>query len=156
MVTEDQSILPKGDKKSIAPDENLELAAKKKEVVFDRICEMLKKWGRKALILRVIHVSLIIITTVSSVYVATTVDSDSLLANQEATAIAALIAAVSAALFAGLDLGSKSNNVRTAWRKLNAAVMKYRVGDIGIKDLIECYEKCEELIGDVKVSLQGQ
>jgi energy-converting hydrogenase Eha subunit A len=140
-------------KKSIAPDEN---------VVFKDICKMLKKWGRKALILRVIHVSLIIIATVSSVYVATTVysattvDSNSFLATTESTAIAALIAAVSAALFAGLDLGSKSNNVRTAWRKLNTAVMKYRVGDIGIQALIECYEKGEELIGDIKVSLQGQ
>jgi hypothetical protein len=107
VVTKDPSTLPEGDKKSIAPDEN---------VVFKDLCNRLKKWRRNAFILRVIHVSLIIITTVSSVYVVTTVDSNlnsnSLLATPTTTATAALIAAVSAALFAGLDLGSKSIRVR--------------------------------------------
>jgi hypothetical protein len=107
VVAKDPSTLPEGDKKSIAPDEN---------VVFKDICKRLKKWRRNAFTLRVIHVSLIIITTVSSVYVATTVDSNlnsnSLLATPTSTATAALIAAVSAALFAGLDLGSKSIRVR--------------------------------------------
>jgi hypothetical protein len=146
MVAKDPSMLPNDDKKSIAPDEN---------VIFGDICNMLKKWGRNAFCLRVAHVSLIIIATVSSVIVASTVDSD-LDYYSWLAAPAALLAAISAALFAGLDLGSKSNNVRTAWRKLNAAIMKYRVGDIGIESLIECYEKGEELVGDVKVSLQGQ
>ena len=151
MVAKDPSMLPKDDKKSIAPDE---------DAVLKNICELLEKWGRNAFWLRVAHVALIIIATVSSIIVATTVNSGSnpipLLAAPETTKAVALLAAISAALFAGLDLGSKSNNVRTAWRKLNAAVMKYRVGDIGIESLIECYEKGEELVGDVKVSLQGQ
>ena len=146
MAAEDPSALPEGDKKSIAPDEN---------VIFEDICKMLKIWGRQAFLLRVAHVSLIIIATISSVFVATTVDSNpnSGLVTSGTIAAVALLAAISAALFAGLDLGSKSNNARTAWRKLNAAVMKYRVGDIKIGALIECYEKGEKLIGDVKVSL---
>jgi hypothetical protein len=152
MVSEDPPILPKGDNKTTVT---------KQDDVLNEISKILNNWGIIAAILRVIHVLLIIIATVSSVYVAAALGSTNLgstnlpAENTNAIALAALIGAISAALFAGLDLGSKSNNTRTAWRRLNTAVMKYRAGHIDIKELIECYEKGEDLIGDVKTSLNG-
>jgi hypothetical protein len=47
------------------------------------------------------------------------------------------------------NLTDKSNNVRDAWRELNAAVMKYNTNRISKSELIEVYRKQEEKIGGV-------
>jgi ATP-dependent protease HslVU (ClpYQ) peptidase subunit len=101
MVGEGEPILSKGDKNTVPNEDD----------VFKKICEILKQWERIAYVLRLIHILLVIITTVSSVYVAATVDSvnsDSaniFFASPNTIALAALIAAVSAALLAGVDVG---------------------------------------------------
>jgi putative flippase GtrA len=63
--------------------------------------------------------------------------------------IFAFIAAISIAFMTAFNLTDKSNNVRDAWRELNAAVMKYNTNRISKSELIEVYRKQEEKIGGV-------
>jgi hypothetical protein len=49
-------------------------------------------------------------------------------------------------------LGAKSNNVRNAWRHLNAAVIKFNRKLVDKDYVIAAYEKGEELIGGVDFS----
>jgi hypothetical protein len=123
----------------------------------EKIEKMLKDWYRISSALRAIHTFLVIVATVSSLYVAATVDSanqdstDLLFATPEITAWVALTAAaISTALLTGFDVGSKPNRTRRAWRTLNAAVMRYQNWHIDLPQLINIYEECEEVIGDVK------
>ncbi len=66
--------------------------------------------------------------------------------------IFAFIAALSVAILTAFNLNTKSNNMRTAWRELNSAVMKYNSEKMTDEQLIEEYRKSETLIGDVTYS----
>jgi hypothetical protein len=67
--------------------------------------------------------------------------------------IFAFIAAISIALMAGFNLGEKSNNVRNAWRRLNAKVIEFNSNQkLSTEDVIKVYGEAEELIGDVTFS----
>jgi hypothetical protein len=52
----------------------------------------------------------------------------------------------------GFNLGEKSNNVRNAWRELNAAVIAFNNGKLEEEEVIEAYRKGETRIGDVTFS----
>ncbi|MGE5661896.1 MAG: hypothetical protein ACM3X1_06570 [Ignavibacteriales bacterium] len=128
------------------------------------IKKMLKSWYIISSAPRAIHIFLVIVATVSSLYVAATVGSEKaatggsenqgsvnqLFATPGITAGVALTAAISTALLTGFDVGSKSNRTRRAWRTLNAAVMRYQHWNIDLPKLIDVYEECEAVIGDVK------
>jgi hypothetical protein len=56
---------------------------------------------------------------------------------------------------AAFNLSKKSNNVRNAWRELNAAVMKFNENIIDEKEVIEKYREAERIVGDVTFSRSG-
>src|SRR6476646_8507469 len=68
---------------------------------------------------------------------------------EEYAKIFAFIAAVSIAFMTAFNLTDKSNNVRDAWRELNAGVMKYNNKLINKDQLIEIYRVQEGKIGGV-------
>ena len=66
----------------------------------------------------------------------------------------ALTAAVSTGLMTGLGLGYKGNRMRSAWRILNAAKIRYENDVVDIDTLMDKYEEAEKLIGDVKEDIR--
>lgn len=106
----------------------------------------LNKWKRQTFGLRTIHAVLGIIAVVASLLVAAKINSF----NSDTIEWFAFLAAVSTGLLTAFDLGSKANRMRRAWRKLNAALIKYRRQQINDIELLKIYEESEDLIGDVK------
>ena len=47
---------------------------------------------------------------------------------------------------------TKSNNMRTAWRRLNSSALMYNSGKINDEELISEYKTAESTIGDVTYS----
>lgn len=126
------------------------------------IMPFFRLWARNATILWIIHLSLgiittiltIIITSVSATVISTTDNSASSTTNVSfllgTIPILAVFAAITAALLTSLDIGTKSNNTRNAWRKLNTAMMKYNQGIFTTKELvINAYEEGEALISGI-------
>jgi hypothetical protein len=108
-------------------------------------------WARNAAILWIIHISLGIIATILAILI--TAFSASGGDYQGYIPVLSVIAAISAALLTSLDIGTKSNNTRNAWRSLNFAMMKYNQGIISIRDVIDAYEQGENLISGVNIIL---
>lgn len=67
----------------------------------------------------------------------------------------AFVSALCTALFSGFRLRSKAADLRTAFRILNADLMRYRIGEYSAAQLIESYRKAEERIGQVEVDGLG-
>jgi Flp pilus assembly pilin Flp len=105
-------------------------------------------WERLARILRLIHVLLGTSATFFSLLAAAQIGS----IQDEYAKLFAFIAALSIALMTGFNLGEKSNNVRNAWRELNAAVIAFNNGKLEEEEVIEAYRKGETRIGDVTFS----
>ncbi len=61
----------------------------------------------------------------------------------------AFIAAISISMLMAFNLGTKSNNVRNAWRMLNSAIIKFNHHLISKNEVIAAYEAGEALIGGV-------
>lgn len=115
------------------------------------IQKQLAKWGRQATILRVVNVLLGITAIIASILVAAKINSF------EKTTIEwlAVVAAASAGLLASLNMGPKSNRMRNAWRRLNAAVIMFESdGDLTLEQLVKEYSEAESMIGDVKIELK--
>lgn len=74
---------------------------------------------------------------------------------KEYTQIFAFIAALSISMMTAFNLGAKSNNTRNAWRKLNAAIMKFNQNIVDKEAVIRAYEEGESLIGGVSFSQGG-
>jgi len=109
----------------------------------------LKHWQDLARTLRLVHLLLGISATFFSLLAASQIGSIA----DEYAKIFAFIAAVSIALMAGFNLGEKSNNVRNAWRLLNAVVIEFNSNpELSQEEVIKVYTKAEELIGDVTFS----
>lgn len=121
-----------------------------KEKVPDEIMYQLKTWRLEARILRVLHVLLGLVAIVSSVTVASRV-----IENAATMSWIAWLAAIASAVLTSLGLESKSNNMRSAWRILNTAVLRYQTEgeDFTIKQLNDAYKIAEGVIGDVTVTL---
>jgi hypothetical protein len=67
----------------------------------------------------------------------------------------AFFSAICTALFSGFRLRSKAADLRTAFRILNADLMRYRIGECSASQFIESYSKVEERIGRVAVDGLG-
>lgn len=118
------------------------------EKIIEEVESYLKSWKRQTWILRFLHVLLGLIAIISSVTVA------SRLIPPESPLMSwiAWLAAITSAIVTSMGLEAKSNNMRTAWRILNTAHLRYKKeGDMD--KLIEAYKTGEEIIGDVKVKL---
>jgi hypothetical protein len=69
--------------------------------------------------------------------------------------IFAFIAAVSIGLMTAFDLGTKSNNMTNAWRKLIDAVIKFNRGVCQQEEVIDALIDAEKIIGNVTFQQQG-
>ena len=103
-------------------------------------------WARNAFILWIIHISLGIITTVLTIIITSFASVDYY---TQSIPILAIFAAITAALLTSLDIGTKSNNTRNAWRKLNTAMMKYNQDLFKKEEVINAYEEGEALISGI-------
>jgi hypothetical protein len=110
------------------------------------IIPFFRLWARNATILWIIHISLGIITTILTIIISSLASGSS---SNPHIPILAVIAAISAALLTSLDIGTKSNNTRNAWRKLNATMMKYNQGIVSKEQVINAYEEGEALISGI-------
>lgn len=104
-------------------------------------------WGATALQLLTVITALAAI--VLSLLVATYTGSGGL--HPSLLKLLALLSAICTALFSGFRLRSKAADLRTAFRLLNADLMRYRIGELTASQLIASYSKAEERIGQVEV-----
>ena len=108
----------------------------------------LKRWGIISNILRFVHVGLAIIAIVSSLLVTSQITEGTDFPKE----LFAFIAALAVGLLSSLDLGTKSNNFRRAWRALSVVILRYEnTNEISIEKLITAYDNAENIIGDVNI-----
>lgn len=107
-----------------------------------------KIWRKKAMGLRILHALLGISSVFFSLLTTTVLQFSGDNWNSYAR-IFAFIAAVSIGLMTAFNLGTKSNDMTRAWRKLAAAVIRFNKGLINEKKVIDAYVEAERLIGDV-------
>jgi hypothetical protein len=112
-----------------------------------RIAKQLWTWSWQAKFLRFTQVFLGLLATLASMLVAA---RKSPFENFEWVAF---LAAASVALLSSLDLSSKANRMRDAWRLLNAAVMRYENSLLDVEGLFKAYEEGEKIIGDVNIKV---
>jgi hypothetical protein len=113
------------------------------------ICKCLRDWNISAIFLRVAYIFLVLLSIVSSVIVASKFSS----LDPIWVEILAMTAAISVGLLSALDIGGNANRMRKAWRKLNAAVIKYEEEEnYTIEELLSTYEAAEAMIADSKES----
>ncbi len=107
--------------------------------------KQIKKWEQQVLPLRSINALLSMSAIIFSLLAAANLEP-----YRGLTPYFAFFAAISVSLLSGLDISSKANRMRRAWRKLNVAIIKFEENCIPVCDLINAYEEAEEIIGDVK------
>ena len=113
----------------------------------ERLKKIFKTWTFWANTLRLVHVSLLIIASVSSILASSGVGK----LENSSTNWCAILAAVSIGVLSALELGKMSNDYRNAWRSLNVAILRYEcVESFREEDLIKAYADAEKLVGDVK------
>jgi hypothetical protein len=108
----------------------------------------LKLWGNNAQILWTYHILLGFLATLFTILSASLID----VIDNIYIKIFSIIAAISISVLAAFSLGTKSNNVRAAWRKLNTAIIKFNAKLIDKIEVIQAYEDGEALIGGVSYS----
>ena len=101
----------------------------------------LKLWGSNTTKLWTVHV----IATFFSLLTASLIGN----IDDQYSRIFGFIAALSISLLTAFNLGAKSNNTRNAWRRLNAAIMKFNEHMINKDALMAAYEQGESLVGGV-------
>jgi hypothetical protein len=120
---------------------------KRIEKELPEILAYLRLWDFKATLLRGLHILLGVSATFFSLLAASQIMHGTTYSTL--AAIFAFIAAVSISLMTAFNLGEKSNNIRTAWRRLNVTVLKFNQNLCEKSDVIDSYEEGESLIGDV-------
>ena len=107
----------------------------------------LRDWNWQARLLRWGHWLLGAIAVISSVIVAAKVHSLS----GDAIQWLAVSAAAATGLLTAFDLSGKGNQMRRAWRHLNAAKLRFEhEPSFSEGQLIKAYEEGEKMIGDAK------
>jgi hypothetical protein len=107
-----------------------------------------KIWRKKATGFRILHALLGVLSVFFSLLTTTVLQFEGSNWNSYAK-IFAFIAAVSIGLMTAFNLGTKSNDMTRAWRKLTAAVIRFNKGLITKEKVIDEYVEAERLIGDV-------
>lgn len=115
------------------------------------ILDFLELWASNTTKLWAMHITLGVVATFFSLLTAAGIAS----IGKEYTQIFAFIAALSISMMTAFNLGAKSNNTRNAWRKLNAAIMKFNQNIVDKEAVIRAYEEGESLIGGVSFSQGG-
>jgi len=110
------------------------------------ILEHLHRWSVHAEALRLLYDLLGITGTIFSLLIAMNIKQ-----LRRYTQWLAFAAALSFGIISAFDIGDKANRTRQAWRQLNAAVLRYQsITDVRIEDLINEYQRAENIVGDVK------
>ncbi len=86
--------------------------------------DFLELWASNTTKLWAVHILLGVVATFFSLLTAAGIQSIGAGYSQ----VFAFIAALSISMMTAFNLGAKSNNTRNAWRKLNAAMMKFNQG----------------------------
>lgn len=112
--------------------------------------KQLKLWNGSARRLRALSFLLGITAIVASILVASNLFAATTIR------VLAVVAAIATTALTGLDLTHKSNGFRSAWRELNAALMRYESRiepdeQQSMATLIDAYAHAETLIGDITV-----
>ncbi|MFA6245579.1 MAG: hypothetical protein WC615_01480 [Mucilaginibacter sp.] len=63
--------------------------------------------------------------------------------------LSSFLSSISIALLTAFDMVNNKNKYRNAWRLLNAKYLTYKAGKINIYELINWYERSEEIIGNI-------
>ena len=114
------------------------------------ISHAINAWYRGSNILRFLHISLGLMAIVLTITVASKV----IAADDSLFSWIAWGAAIATGLLTSFNLGTKSNNMRNAWRILNEAKIRYEIEkDMPVEKLVDAYRDGEKLIGDVVVNL---
>lgn len=108
----------------------------------------LELWGSNTTILWTLHIALGVIATFFSLLTASQIGH----IDDQYARIFGFMAALSISLLTAFNLGAKSNNTRNAWRRLNAAIMKFNENLVSKSTVIEAFEQGESLIGGVSFS----
>lgn len=133
----------------MAPEVAKEAPKVSREVPKD-IRNQLKNWHRQAILLRGFYVLLSFAAIAASVTVASRIFD----AGGIAMTFVAWLTAITTGILVYLGLDGKTANMRTAWRILNIAVIRYQTEDnFKIEDLNASYKIGESIIGDVKVNI---
>ncbi len=106
----------------------------------------LRRWNLIASFHRVAHVFLGLVGILCPLAIGTFADSFSLLQIR----LVSFTGAASIAIFAGFEIGNLATRFREAWKVLNAARLRYEIGEISEQELIQVYERGEKTIGKVK------
>jgi hypothetical protein len=105
-------------------------------------------WYRDAGILRFLHIFLGLMALVLTITVASSIP------NQNPWI--AWGAAITVGILTSFNLGTKSNNMRNAWRILNEAKIRYEnQDDMTLEKLIDAYRDGEKLVGDVVINIKS-
>ena len=124
--------------------------AEPKRVVPIEISRAVTIWYRGSNILRFLHVFLGMIAIVLTITVASKIVD----ASNPLYSWISWCAAIATGLLTSFNLGTKSNNMRNAWRILNEPKIRYEnQDDMTIEKLVDAYKDGEKLIGDVVVNL---
>lgn len=123
------------------------------------IRDILDGWSQRSQILRAVHVTIglaaiiLTITVASRIIEPDTHDTIPIL-GINAYSFVAWLAAVSTGILTSLNIGTKSNGMRNAWRLLNEAKIRYEnEDDFDVEKLIDAYKEGEKLIGDVEIKI---
>jgi hypothetical protein len=101
------------------------------------------EWRSEARMLRTLQVLFVVMAVGSSVLAASKI----VLPVWFPTWLLPVTAALSVALFTGLDINTQANKQRDAWRHLTAALAAYRDGDGTIELVRNAYVEAEAMIG---------
>jgi hypothetical protein len=111
-------------------------------------------WSYNTTKLWAIHITLGVLATFFSL-LAAALTGNSGNSYNEWVRVSAFIAALSISVMTAFNLGTKSNNVRNAWRILNYAIIKFNHNLIQTNEVIGVYEEGESLIGGVTYTTSG-
>ena len=127
-----------------------EIVGEPARAVPKEISRAVEVWYRGSNILRFLHISLGLIAIVLSITVASKIIDP----NDTIFSWIAWGTAIATGLLTSFNLGTKSNNMRNAWRLLNEATIRYEnQKDMTLEKLVDAYRDGEKLIGDVVVNL---
>lgn len=115
---------------------------------FQRCWHISNYGGSNTTILWTLHIALGVVATFFSLLTASQIGH----IDDQYARIFGFIAALSISLLTAFNLGAKSNNTRNAWRRLNAAIMKFNENLVSKSAVIEAFEQGESLIGGVSFS----
>jgi hypothetical protein len=123
------------------------MSVEREAVILKKIEDHCGKWGMIAnayvLCIIVFGVSAVSTSVLVSIYT-----GQEKMISVAAIKVLACISTISLAILTAFNLVSNSGNARNAWRSLNAALMMYRAGAISIEQLIEQYQKGEDMMGN--------